>query len=169
MHSLALSCLASSEMTEESGSKKCYGRARDEPDSWPDTISWKNFKGPSFAKLETCNEIIECLLESRQIDVNSYHLENEEVDEADQRDEDNQYDPPDNENQYNPPDYDNQYNPPGPDILDPTGNWRWNNEFQQWIPTQPAAQPDAVEQDLGVDGGVDDGDPFIATVQTFTM
>ena len=53
------------------GSKKCYGRARDEPDSWPDTISWANFKGPSFAKLDTCNEIIECLLQSRQIDLNS--------------------------------------------------------------------------------------------------
>ena len=65
-----------------SGSKKCYGRARDEPDSWPDTISWASFKGPSFAKLEICNEIIECLLQNRQIDVNSYHLENEEVDEA---------------------------------------------------------------------------------------
>ena len=90
-----------------SGSKKCYGRARDEPDSWPDTNSWKNFEGPSFAKLETCNEIIEC-----QIDVNSYHLENEEVDEADQRDEDNQYDPPDNEN---------KNIAPGPDMLDPFG------------------------------------------------
>ena len=90
----------------EKGSKKCYGRARDEPDSWPDTISWENFKGPSFAKLETCNEIIECLLQSRQIDVNSYHLENEEVDETDQGDEDN------------------HYNPPGQDILDPTGYWR---------------------------------------------
>ena len=69
-----------------SGSKKCYGRARDEPDSWPDTISWASFKGPSFAKLETCNEIIECLLQNRQIDVNSYHLENEEVDEAERGD-----------------------------------------------------------------------------------
>ena len=112
---------------------------------WPDTISWANFKGPSFAKLETCNEIIECLLQSRQIDVNSYHLENEEVDETDQGDEDN------------------QYNPPGQDILDPTGYWRWNIEFQQWIPTQPALQPDDVEQ--GVDDGVDNDDPFIATVQ----
>ena len=45
-------------------------------------ISWASFKGPSFAKLEICNEIIECLLQNRQIDVNSYHLENEEVDEA---------------------------------------------------------------------------------------
>ena len=69
-----------------SGSKKCYGRARDEPDSWPDTISWASFKEPSFAKLETCNEIIECLLQNRQIDVNSYHLENEEVDEAERGD-----------------------------------------------------------------------------------
>ena len=42
-----------------------------------------------------CSEIyIECLLQSRQIDVNSYHLENEEVDETDQGDEDNQYNPP---------------------------------------------------------------------------
>ena len=42
-----------------------------------------------------CSEIyIECLLQSRQIDVNSYHLENEEVDETDQEDEDNQYNPP---------------------------------------------------------------------------
>ena len=80
--------------------------------------------------------------------------ENEEVDETDQGDEDNQYNPPDNNN---------QYNPPGPDILDPTGYWRWNIEFQQWIPTQPALQPDDVEQ--GVDDGVDDDDPFIATVQ----
>ena len=55
-----------------------------------------------------------------------------------------------------------RYNPPGPDILDPTGYWRWNIEFQQWIPTQPALQPDDVEQ--GVDDGVDDDDPFIATV-----
>ena len=53
-------------------------------------------------------------------------------------------------------------------MLDPTGYWRWNIEFQQWIPNQLAVQPDALEQDLGVDGGVDD-DPFIATVQTFTM
>ena len=77
--------------------------------------------------------------------MNSYHLENEEVDETDQGDEDN------------------QYNPPGPDILDPTGYWRWNIEFQQWIPTQPALQPDDVEQ--GLDDGVHDDDPFIATVQ----
>ena len=49
-------------------------------------ISWASFKGPSFAKLEICNEIIECLLQNRQIDVNSYHLENEEVDEAERGD-----------------------------------------------------------------------------------
>jgi len=69
-----------------SGSQKCYGRARDEPYSWPDTIYWASFKELSFAKLEICNEIIECLLQNRQIDVNSYHLENEEVDEAERGD-----------------------------------------------------------------------------------
>ena len=108
-----------------SGINKCYGRAGDEPDSWPDTISWANFKGPSFAKLETCNEIIECLLESRQIDVNSYHVaaHNEErlENEADQEDE------ADN----------NQYNP-----------------------------PDQIEQDLGVDGGVDNSDRNTTSVSS---
>ena len=72
----------------------------------------------------------------------------------------------------NPLENNNQYNP-GPEILDPTGYWRWNVEVQQWIPAQPAPQPDAVlnEQDQGVDEGVDDdGDnPFLATVRTFTM
>ena len=73
-------------------------------------------------------EIIECLLESRNIDVNSYHVaaHNEEhlEDEADQGDE------ADN-NQYNPPD----------EILDPTGYWRWNVESQQWIPNEERTEP----------------------------
>ena len=92
--------------------------------------------------------------------MNSYHLENEEVDDAEWGDEDNQYNLPDNNNQNNP----------WPDIFDPTGYWRWNVEVQQWISAQPAPQPDAVlnEQDQGVDDGVDDDgeNPFLATVRT---
>ena len=67
----------------------------------------------------------------------------------------------------NPLENNNQYNP-GPEILDPTGYWRWNVEVQQWIPAQPAPQPDAVLNEP-VHEGVDDDNPFLATVRSFTM
>ena len=127
------------------GSKKTYGKPKDEPDSWPDTISWETFKSPSFAKLETCNEIIESFLESRQTNVNSYHvgsqehLENEGDEAADGGEETGN----------------DQYIPPQP-ILDPTGYWRWNVETQQWIPTQEITEPTN-----------DEMDPFIDTALTF--
>ena len=29
------------------GSAKSYGKFKDEPDNWPDTIGWIGFKGPT--------------------------------------------------------------------------------------------------------------------------
>ena len=99
---------------------KCFGKDKDEPENWPDTIAWTTFKGPSYTNLETCNEIIESFLSSRHLDPYEYHVVEEPEAEAaavDHRENDN------NDN----------FAP----TLDPTGQWRWDYNLQQWIVDTP--------------------------------
>ena len=38
---------------------KSYGKFQNEPDNWPDTISWRGVNGPTNVRLLSCNEIIQ--------------------------------------------------------------------------------------------------------------
>ena len=136
------------------GSKKCFGKDKDEPENWPDTIAWTTFKGPSYTNLETCNEIIESFLSSHHLDPYEYHVvEEPEADDAavDHRENDN------NDN-FAPTldptgqwrwDYNLQQwiaHPPLPPTLEPTGRWRWDYNLQQWLPHPPPELEDQQEQ-----------------------
>ena len=98
------------------GSAKSYGKFKDEPDDWPDTISWIGFKGPTNVRLESCNEIIQSFLEGRNIDPYTYHD-----------------DPTDRENEENEENEDEATETE----TDDSRNWFWSYGKQQWFPYSP--------------------------------
>ena len=142
-----------------------YNVKENEPAGWPDSISFEDFKGVSYAKTEEATQIIESLIryhakvdpatyfESRREtiqddavidtseDENEVHgnvqpVENDNNQEIDQPDH---LHPPNNYENNQNYDYEYQGNPnyDMPLHLDPSGLWYWNYYLQQWSPYYP--------------------------------
>jgi hypothetical protein len=62
------------------GSRK-YKNLDDEPEGWPDEHSFVDFLHPSYAKLDTVNDIIASLLEFHGYDANNHHCDDDLGDE----------------------------------------------------------------------------------------
>ena len=105
------------------GSKKSYGKFKDKPDNWPDTISWISFKGPTNLRLENCNEIIQSFLEGRHIDPYTYH--DNTTDRESEENEDGEAETGNDAGKVTDKGY--------PLTLDETGNWYWCYESEQWF------------------------------------
>ena len=110
------------------GSTKRYGKPQDEPENWPDTIGWVGFKGPSHVRLESCNEIIQSFLEGRQIDPNSYHLTERDVDVTEDNTETTETVETTETTETTEMDNNNTL------TLDDSGKWYWSYHAKQWFP-----------------------------------
>ena len=108
------------------GSAKSYGKFKDQPDNWPDTISWIGFKGPTNLRLDSCNEIIQSFLEGRHIDPYTYH--DDPTDRETEENEDDATQTDDNAGK------ETDKAKADPLTLDETGEWYWCYETQQWFP-----------------------------------
>ena len=140
-----------------------YNVKENEPAGWPDSISFEDFKGVSYAKVEEATQIIESLIryhakvdpetyfESRREtneddavvdtseDENEVHG-NQELDQPVGNGNNQEIDQPD---QIHPPNHNQNYEYQGnpnydmPLHLDPSGSWYWNYYLQQWSPYYP--------------------------------
>ena len=143
-----------------------YNVKENEPAGWPDSISFEDFKGVSYAKVEEATQIIESLIryhakvdpetyfESRRetneddavVDTSEDETEvlgNQELDQPvengnnEEIDQPEQIHPPNNYENNQTYEYQGNPNYEMPLHLDPSGSWYWNYYLQQWSPYYP--------------------------------
>ena len=136
-----------------------YQVKENKPEGWPDSISFEDFKGVSFAKKEKATQIIEAMIRYHaKVEPDTYFESREKNDDivADTSENENEVmenvenneivNNEDQQNVYQPNNYENielnnEYQGHNqndmPLYLDPTGSWYWHYYMQQWFPYYP--------------------------------
>ena len=135
-----------------------YQVKENKPDGWPDSISFEDFKGVSFAKKEEATQIIEAMIRYHaRVEPDTYFEQKNNNEDTAESSEDENLVPENDQNvenvenvvHVNNEEFGQQdvYQPNNqyvghednnmPLHLDPSGQWYWHYYMQQWYPYYP--------------------------------